>query len=179
MTLNVCGTLMSTRLQTLLLSKDFALASKFSSLVNESSNSKAIKEWSPKDVVAWLSKLEGIPESVVKDFEDNQVTGRELVALGVEGLKDFGVARKGTIYLLLNEIKKLETATNDSTILIEHSPYCFEKVLDHLRMEGSFIKGLVKTKHGLPVVKDSEKGRFQKVVNHLFPGEGSKMFRDA
>jgi len=115
----------------------------------------------------------------VKDFEDNQVTGRELLALGAEGLKDFGVTRKGTIYLLLDEIKKLEKAGDDSVALIEHSPYCFEKIIDHLRMEGSYMKGLVKTKHGLPVVRDGEKGRFQKVVNHLFPGESSTIFQDA
>ena len=89
------------------------------------------------------------------------------------------MTKKGTIYLILDEIKKLEKANNSGgETLIEHSPYCFEKVLDHLRLEASFMKGLVKTKHGLPVVRSGEKGRYEKVVNHLFPGESSKIFHD-
>ncbi|KAL7546509.1 hypothetical protein ACHAWF_009842, partial [Thalassiosira exigua] len=148
-TLNVCGSIMVTKRSTLQLCGESVLASKFSDEEQVSSGtSKSIKEWDHKDVVAWLKQLEGISESVVKDFEDNQVTGHELLALGVEGLKDFGVTRKGTIYLLLDRIKKLEKADKESVALIEHSPYCFEKILDHLRLEGSFMKGLVKTKHG-------------------------------
>mmetsp|Transcript_14090 Transcript_14090/g.25676 ORF Transcript_14090/g.25676 Transcript_14090/m.25676 type:complete len:619 (+) Transcript_14090:91-1947(+) len=178
-TLNVCGTIMVTRLQTLQLCKESALASKFSSEEQEkhTPDRKIIKEWNHEDVVAWLNQVEGISESVVKEFDDNQVTGRELLALGAEGLKDFGVTRKGTIYLLLDEIKKLEKAGHDSVILVEHSPYCFQKILDHLRLEGPFMKGLVKTKHGLPVIRDGEKGRYQKVLKHLFPGESSKIFQ--
>ena len=76
----------------------------------------------------------------------------------------------------MDEIKKLEKAGNETVVLIEHSPYCFEKILDHLRLEGSFVKGLVKTKHGQPVVRDGEKGRYKKVLNHLFPGDSSKIF---
>mmetsp|Transcript_2677 Transcript_2677/g.4141 ORF Transcript_2677/g.4141 Transcript_2677/m.4141 type:complete len:596 (+) Transcript_2677:98-1885(+) len=180
-TLNVCGTIMVTRLQTLQLCKESALASKFSSEEQEkhTPDRKIIKEWNHEDVVAWLNQVEGISESVVKEFDDNQVTGRELLALGAEGLKDFGVTRKGTIYLLLDEIKKLEKAGHDSVILVEHSPYCFQKILDHLRLEGPFMKGLVKTKHGLPVIRDGEKGRYQKVLKHLFPGESSNIFENA
>mmetsp|Transcript_2860 Transcript_2860/g.5250 ORF Transcript_2860/g.5250 Transcript_2860/m.5250 type:complete len:346 (-) Transcript_2860:331-1368(-) len=179
-TLNVCGTTMLTRLSTLHLCKESALSSKFSSEYEKhQSNRKAIKEWNYEDVVAWLNKLDGIPDSVVKEFEDNQVTGRELLALGAEGLKDFGVARKGTIYLLLDEIKKLQMSDNDTETLIEHSPYCFEKILDHLRLETWFTMGLVKTKHGLPVVRASEKTRYDKVLRHLFPGESSKIFLSA
>ena len=72
----------------------------------------------------------------------------------------------------------LELDSRGSITLIEHSPYCFEKILDHLRMEGSFVKGLVKTKHSLPVVRSNEEGRYQKVLQHLFPGDSSKIFHD-
>ncbi|KAL7532125.1 hypothetical protein ACHAXR_004448, partial [Thalassiosira sp. AJA248-18] len=74
--LNVCGTIMVTRRQTLQLCKESALASKFSSDEQESQSHghSDIKEWNHEDVVAWLNHLE-ISESVVKEFEDNQVTG--------------------------------------------------------------------------------------------------------
>jgi len=179
-TLNVCGTFMATRLSTLQLCKESILASKF--LVDKHNmhiQGKTIEEWNNEDVVAWLNQIEGVSEAVVNEFEENRVTGQELLVLGADGLKDFGVARKGTIYLLLDKIKKLEKDGKDSAILIEHSPYCFQKILDHLRLEKSFMKGLVKTKHGMPVVRNNEQGRYQKVLNHLFPGESSKIFRDA
>ncbi|KAL9178310.1 hypothetical protein ACHAXT_001738 [Thalassiosira profunda] len=178
-TLNVCGTTMVTRRQTLQLCKESALASKFSGdEVSSEGSSKAVKEWNHEDVVAWLNQTEGISDSVVKDFEDNQVTGHELLALGAEGLRDFGVSRKGTIYLLLDRIRRLELDSRETATLIEHSPYCFEKILDHLRLEGSFVKGLVKNKHCLPVVRSTEKGRYEKVLQHLFPGDSAKIFSE-
>ena len=144
-----------------------------------SSATLSIGEWKHEAVVAWLNKVEGVPDEVVKEFEENQVTGRELLTLGVDGLKDFGVTRKGTIYLLLDEIKKLEKASsNSSATLIEHSPYIFGKILDHLRLEDSFMKGLVTNKHELPIVRDAEKERYEKVLKHLFPGESSKIFEN-
>ena len=87
------------------------------------------------------------------------------------------MTRKGTIYLLLSEIRKLENASAESSVtLIEHSPYIIEKILDHLRLEGSFMKGLVATKHESPIVRNAEKGRYEKVLKDLFPGESSKIF---
>lgn len=102
--------------------------------------------------------------------------GRELLALGVGGLKDFGVTRKGPIYLPPDEINKLEKASAESSVtLIEHNPYIFQKILDHLRLVGSFMKGLVTTGHELPIVRDAEKGRYKKLLKHLFPGGSSKI----
>jgi hypothetical protein len=102
------------------------------------------------------------------------VTGRELLALGREDLNYFGITKRGTIAYFLSEVKKLERAHGDAAVLIEHSPYCFEKIIDHLRLESLFVKGLVKTKPGMPNVKGSEKSRFEKVVKHYFPGDSSK-----
>jgi len=42
---------------------------------------------------------------------------------------------KRTAYLLSDEIKKLETNTQDVATLIEHSPHCFCKILDYLRLK--------------------------------------------
>ena len=58
--------------------------------------------------------------------------------------------------------------------LIEHSPYCFGKILDFLRLkelyEHKFANGL-----WLPIVRDSEKERFAKIVDYFFPGDDSKL----
>ena len=111
-TLDVCGTIMMARLQTLHLCKESVLASKFSSQADDeekASGQRSINEWNYEDVVAWLNTIDGVPGEVVKEFEDNQMTGRELLTHGVEGMQDFGVTQKGTIYLLLDEIKTVLT----------------------------------------------------------------------
>ena len=174
--LNVSGTTMVTSQRSLQLCAESSLASRFSisEQDEEACDSKTIKEWDTEDVVAWLNRTDGISETVVISFEENEVSGRELLALGREGLMELGVTKIGTVYLLLDEIRKLETSSHDSVTLIEHSPYCFGKILDYLRLEGSFVKNLVPTKPELPVVCESEKARFQKVVKHFFPGNSSK-----
>ena len=63
---------------------------------------------------------------------------------------------------------------NDEHVtLIEHSPYCFGKILDFLRLkelnDNKFANGL-----WLPKVCDSEKERFRKIVDYYFPREESK-----
>ncbi|EJK72233.1 hypothetical protein THAOC_06252, partial [Thalassiosira oceanica] len=176
-TLNVSGTRIKASLHTLQLVKDSALAKLVSdATANKATVTKPVKDWNYEDVTAWLNRVEGIPDPVVKEFEDQQVTGRELISLGVEGLKDFGVVRKGTIYLLLKEIKTLEETGGGAEVLIEQSPYCVNLIVDHLRLESAFMKDLVARKHPAPVVCESEKERFHKVVKHFFPGQGSEIF---
>jgi hypothetical protein len=173
-TLNVCGTIMITTLQTLTYEKSGIISKLLDQQVTYSTNKKPVKEWNAEDVVAWLNTVDGLSSSVVMCFQEDEVTGRELLALGKEDMVDFGITKKGTIAYLLSEIKKLERAQGDAAILIEHSPYCFEKIIDHFRLESMFTKGLIKNKPGLPVVRDSEKSRFEKVVKYYFPGDSSK-----
>jgi len=176
--LNVCGSHIATTQQTLQVHQDSILASKIldTKKTESSSDQKSVEEWNTEDVAAWLNTKEGLDPSVVKNFEEDGVIGRELISLGKEGLKDFGVTRKGTIFYLLSEIEKLKVPPGTASILIEHSPYCFEKIIDHLRLEDLFIKGLIENKPRSPVVRASEKGRFEKVVKHYFPGDTSKSF---
>lgn len=177
--LNVSGSIMIVDKSILVQHKKSELAAK---VINpkrktEAANAitiKPIKSWSHEDVVAWMNGLDGVPESVVSVFEENEVAGRELLALGKEGMIDLGVTRKPTIYFLLNEIKKIESASSNPEILIEHSPYCFEKIIDHLRLENAYVKNLVKTEPEKPIVRASERARFEKVVKHYFPGDYSK-----
>jgi hypothetical protein len=172
-TLNVCGTTMVTTRQTLTYEKS-GIISKLLDQQDTYSTNQKLKEWNAEDVVAWLNTVDGLSSSVVMCFQEDEVTGRELLALGKEDLVDFGITKKGTIAYLLSEIKKLERAQGEAAILIEHSPYCFEKIIDHFRLESMFTKGLIKNKPGLPVVRDSEKKRFEKVVKYYFPGDSSK-----
>ncbi|KAL7519076.1 hypothetical protein ACHAWX_004918 [Stephanocyclus meneghinianus] len=176
--LNVCGTIMNTTRQTLDIVKDSVLASKILNANQDarSINQKLIQEWNTEDVVAWLNKIDGLSHSTVKSFENEEVTGRELLALGKEGLMDFGITKRGTIYYILAEIKKLSSAQEQNVVFIEHSPYCFEKIIDHLRLENMFVKGLSDQKPKAPTVQASEKSRFEKVVKHYFTGDCSNMF---
>lgn len=173
--LNVCGSPIVTARRTLQVCKKSSLAEQFSPN-NGKRDSEDATKWNPEDVVAWLNRIDGVSDAVVKEFEDNQVTGRELLALNnKEALMDFGVEKKGTIHLLLGEIRRLKKDRSNTTVLIEHSPYCFEKMIDFLRVEGSYIKGLVELKPEKPTVRKAEKSRFEKVVKHYFPGESCKM----
>ena len=52
--------------------------------------------------------------------------------MNMEGLQMIGIKRAGTLCLLLKKIKKLEKDSEDFATLIEHSPYCFGKILDYL-----------------------------------------------
>ena len=102
---------------------------------DQGSSKRALKEWDPEDVSKWAKGIDGIPESVAESLEKNKITGRELVALNMEGLKMMGIERPGTLCLLLDEINVLKRANQDHVTLIEHSPYCFGLIIDYLRLK--------------------------------------------
>jgi hypothetical protein len=85
-----------------------------------------------------------------------------------------GMKRVGTVALLLKEIEKLEKSNKDIVTLIEHSPYCFGKMLDYLRLKRLHLLGLIAEEPVLPKVCDSQKNRFEKVVKYYFPGDTAK-----
>ena len=105
---------------------------------------------------------------------ENEITGRELLALNVDGLKMMGIERAGTLCLIVDEIKMLEQVSQDNVTLIEHSPYCFGKILDYLRLKQLHSLGILANEPTLPKVLDSQKKRFEKVVNYYFPGDSAK-----
>ena len=59
------------------------------------------------------------------------------------------------------------------TTLIEHSPYCFGKILDYLRLKRFHDQDFI-DEPPLPIVHHNQRNRFQKVVKYFFPGESSK-----
>mmetsp|Transcript_32057 Transcript_32057/g.65819 ORF Transcript_32057/g.65819 Transcript_32057/m.65819 type:complete len:173 (-) Transcript_32057:230-748(-) len=135
---------------------------------------KSILEWTYEDVISWMKGIDDISEDITKNFEENKVAGNQLLALGKDGLQDLGVTQKGLLYFLLKEIKKLEEMDECPVTFIEHSPYCFGKIVDYLRLKAAFKRGLISFDPARPIVREAEKGRFEKVVKYFFPGESSQ-----
>jgi len=129
-----------------------------------------VKEWTPDQVSTWAKSIDGIQENVISILEKNNINGCELLALNIDGLKMMGIGRAGTVCLLLKEIKNLR----DFASPIEHSPYCFGKILDHLRLRRLHLLGLLAEEPLLPKVCDSQKDRFEKIVKYYFPGDAAK-----
>ena len=85
-----------------------------------------------------------------------------------------GITRPGTVCVLVNEIEKLEKAKRGIVTLIEHSPYCFGKILDFLGGKHLHSRGLAEVPIP-PPVSDCHKARFEKVVSYYFPGDRAKL----
>jgi hypothetical protein len=170
--LNVSGTVMTTKRCTLCTVEDSALAQQFddSKWTEQGCNSPRVKEWTPEEVSTWAKSIDGLPEEVSVTLYENEITGKELLALSIEGLKMIGIERAGTLCLLLKEIEKL-----DKGLLIEHSPYCFGKILNHLRLMHLHSNGLIVNEPSLPEVNEAQKQRFEKVVKYYFPGNAAKI----
>jgi hypothetical protein len=174
--LNVSGTPMVTRRSTLRAIEDSVLAQQFDdSKWNEQGYSSVrVKKWSSDEVCAWAKNIEGIQEDVGSVFKRNNITGCELLALNMDGLRMLGIERAGTLCLLKKEIETLEKASQAVT-LIDHCPYCFGKILDYLRMKQAHSLGLA-GEPSLPEVVEAQKKRFEKVVKFYFPGDAAKHF---
>ena len=166
---------MVTKRSTLCIADDSVLAQQFddSKWTEQGYNTPRVKEWTPNDVCAWACKIDDVSDAVANSFVKNGITGNQLVALNMEGLKMIGIEQAGILCLLLEEIKKLKQASQDVSTLIEHSPYCFGKILDHLRLKQLHSQGLAEEPE-LPKVCESQKDRFEKVVKYYFPGDSSK-----
>jgi hypothetical protein len=175
--LNVSGTVMTTKRCTLCTVDDSVLAQQFddSKWTEQGCNSPCVKEWTPDDVSTWAKSINGLPDEVSVILYDNEITGKELLAFCRDDLKAMGIKRVGTLALLLKEVEKLDKASQDIVTLIEHSPYCFGKILNHLRLMQLHSIELIDKEPRLPAVDESQKQRFEKVVNYYFPGDVAKI----
>jgi len=174
-TLNVSGEMMASKRSTLQIADESVLAQQFDDsrwTEQGHSNNARAKEWASEEVGDWAQNVSGLPENIGTILEENEITGRELLAMSMEGLKMVGIERAGTLCLLLKEIKSLEKASQDVMTLIEHSPYCFGKILDYLRFKNLHSLGLAE-EPALPTVSDSHQSRFEKVVKYYFPGDSA------
>ncbi|KAL7547270.1 hypothetical protein ACHAWF_010591 [Thalassiosira exigua] len=173
--LNVNGTVMTTRRSTLRAAEDSVLARQFDDAIwNRRGSTPRVEEWTPDDVCNWVRRLSALREDVGTLLKENDVTGSELLAMDSAGLKTIGVKRLGTVCVLLKRIETLHEASGgNQATLIEHSPYCFGKILDQLRLSRLSRDGFVEAP-APPRVCDSQRKRFEKVANYYFPGDASK-----
>ena len=102
---------------------------------------------------------------------------KELEAKEKDELYKLGITRPGTVGILSNQINHLRGASEDSATLIEHSPYCFGKILDYLRTKRLHALNLIEEVQR-PVVDVSQKERFEKVVRYFFPGSQADEIMD-
>jgi hypothetical protein len=174
--LNVSGTMMITTRSTLSAAEDSVLAQQFDSSkwTEQGCSAAGVKEWTPDQVNTWAKSIEGLPEDVSIMLYENEITGRELLAMNIDALKMMGFVRVGTVALLLKEIETLEKANEHIATFIAHSPYCFGKLLDYLRLKRLHLLGLTTKEPALPKVCDSQKERFEKIVKYYFPGDAAK-----
>ena len=169
--LNVCGTTMMTHRSTLRQVKESVLASQFddSKWTQEGSSMTSPKVWTPSEVEGWVRDLDGIHDNVVEIFEKNAVTGLKLINLGKDELYKLGITCPGSVAIVFEQIENLRKASKDTATIIEHSPYCFGKILSFLRMRRLQSLKMIEDVR-CPVVEDSQKERFEKVVQFFFPG---------
>jgi hypothetical protein len=74
---------------------------------------KPVEAWNPDDVKDWLEKTNGsMPDDMGIFFRANEISGKQLLTFGIEDLKLLGIDESRVVHLLLDEIKKLETASN-------------------------------------------------------------------
>ncbi|KAL7549265.1 hypothetical protein ACHAWF_012536, partial [Thalassiosira exigua] len=174
-TLNVNGTVMSTTRSTLQVVEDSVLAQQFDDAkwTEQGCSNLRVKEWTTDAVSTWADGIQGVQEDVGASLKTHGVNGCELLALDKDGLLMLGITRPATICLLLKEIKGLEKASQEAKTLIEHSPYCFGKILDHLRVKHLHSLGMAE-EPSLPKIRDTENSRFEKVVKYYFPGDSAK-----
>jgi len=175
--LNVSGTVMTTKRCTLCTVDDSVLAQQFndSKWTEQGCNSSRVKEWTPEEVSTWAKSIDGLPVEVSVTLYENEITGKELLVLRRDDLKTMGIERVGTLALLVNEIDELKRVCQEIVTLIEHSPYCFDKILNHLRLLQLDSIGLIVKEPTLPKVDESQKQRFEKVVKYYFPGNAAKI----
>jgi len=172
---DVRGTSMAIKRSTLRIFKGSQLDRQFDDATwpNQNTNVTSVKQWSYEQVVDWVKHQAEIPDEVVGLFEENKVTGLELLAFGREDLKEIGISRPGTLALVIKAIKGLQTKSQCHPIFIDHDPYCFGQILDQLRLK-------VMSKDGyepllLSDIKEGKQDTFANTVDYYFPGELSEL----
>lgn len=108
-TLNVSGTIMTTKRSTLLFFKESVLAQQLddSKWKEHGYKSTLVKKWPADEVCNWANNIDGIQENVGSIFKENGITGCELLSLNIEGLKMLGIKRVGLYVSYRRKLKCL------------------------------------------------------------------------
>ena len=111
-----------------------------------------------------------MPENIGATFVRNDVKGVALLVMGREDLKDIGLTKSGPLDFLLKDITNLCRENKSEAIFIDHSAYCFQKILDTL-----WLRSMCHSEEKPPFVyiQVSQQERFKKIVEYYFTGEYS------
>lgn len=172
--LNVSGKRIDVRRSTLGMIEDSALAKQFNDPLwakTQSCSSELVNGWTCEQVEKWISEIKGIPEITSKVFVENDITGVELLAMERDDLKDLGITRPGTLAILNKAIGELRRHNDNDVTLVEHSAYCFGKIIDHLRLLS--LRMPDDPLPPPPQIRKSDKHRFERTVDFYFPGNTS------
>lgn len=173
--LNVSGVTMAVKHSTLAMCKESVLYKHFvDENWNGKNNKKLASDWGEDDVVAWAKEIHGLKEDVSCYFQDVGVS--ELLAMNREDIKDLGIHRPGSVAIITNAIQKLREEHNrDSVMLINHSGYCFGKIIDQLRLKAMGPLGVPNPSP--PEIREPDRKRFKRTVEYYFPTEeGANQF---
>eukprot|EP00957_Ditylum_brightwellii_P000374 29418-Ditylum_brightwellii.AAC.1 len=172
---NVRGTMMAAKRSTLRIFKDSQLDRQFDDATwpEQHTNTPSAKQWSYKQVADWAKQHNELSDEVASLFEQNRVTGLELLAMAREDVKELGIRRPGTLALVTNAMKGLKMKSQCSPIFIDHDPYSFGKILDQLHlkvMSKEDYKPLL-----LLCIREGKQDVLVKTVDYYFPGEVAKL----
>jgi hypothetical protein len=95
--LSVSGTIMVTKRFTLCTAEDSVLAQQFddSEWTEQGGNAPRVNEWTPDQMSVWSKSIYGFPEEASSILHENEITGGELPALNIDGLKMMGLEELG------------------------------------------------------------------------------------
>ena len=88
---------MVTKLFTLCTAEDSVLAQQFDDSVwsEQGCNVPRVNEWTPDQMSVWAKSIYGLPEEVSSILHETEITGGELPALNIAGLKMMGLEELG------------------------------------------------------------------------------------
>ena len=112
---------MVTKQSTLCTGKVFVSAQQFDDSKWKEQRCKTlhVKEWSPAELTPWANNIEGIRKDISSVLKENEITGREILALKKDGLLMLGITRTGTLCLLLEESKSYRSWSSIVPIALE------------------------------------------------------------
>lgn len=171
--LNVSGVHMAVKRSTLGIFKDSVLSKQFDdpSWEQEVKDSQAtVEKWTPKMVEAWANSIKGVTKETAGKLLYNEVNGINLLAMKWEHFKNLKI-KAGEVAIITSEIEVLRQSCKPSPVFVEHSAYCFGKVIDQLRIAA--MQQLLDTPLPAPQVRSYERKRFKTIVEYYFPGESA------
>lgn len=165
--LNVSGQQMAVKQSTLAKYPDSVLYKQFADPNwNGKSHTVSPSEWNAKQVAEWSCTIHGLSDDISGFLEG--VNGAELLALEREDVKDLGIKRPGMVALVVKAIQKLRDEEDEKSVaFVEHSEYCFSKIIDLMRLKA--MADMDVPDPNPPKIREPDRKRFKRIVEYYFP----------